>query len=79
MRLRFTAYAQRNAEYLLASWDANKWPASIDFSKESAYWQKLQISNIKKGNVQDGVVKAAGKAGLTGRDQGEKFKRCCGC
>ena len=58
MRSRFTAYAQRNAEYLLASWDAHKRPASIDFSKETAHWRKLQIINIKKGNVQDltGVV-----------------------
>jgi len=58
MRSRFTAYAQRNIEYLLNSWDADKRPAVIDFSKETAQWQKLQIISCKKGGPQDskGVV-----------------------
>ena len=58
MRSRFTAYAKRNAEYLLASWDTCKRPASIDFSKETAVWQRLQIINCKKGGAKDnkGIV-----------------------
>lgn len=58
MRSRFTAYAKRNAEYLLASWDACKRPASIDFSKETAVWQRLQIISCKKGGAKDskGIV-----------------------
>jgi SEC-C motif-containing protein len=58
MRSRFTAYARRNVEYLMASWDPAKRPAVIDFSKETALWQKLLIVNIKKGNQQDskGIV-----------------------
>lgn len=58
MRSRFTAYTQRNVTYLLATWDANKRPANIDFSKETAEWQKLQILSSKKGGIKDtkGVV-----------------------
>jgi SEC-C motif domain protein len=53
MRSRFSAYALRNAGYLLASWDSNTRPASIDFSKETAIWQQLQVISIRKGNIQD--------------------------
>lgn len=58
MRSRFTAYAKRDVDYLLASWDAGKRPANIDFSKETAQWQKLEILNCKKGGVKDnkGIV-----------------------
>jgi SEC-C motif-containing protein len=58
MRSRFTAYAMRNVDYLQSSWDKSKRPAVIDFSKETAEWQKLQIINIKKGGQQDskGIV-----------------------
>lgn len=54
MRSRFTAYARRDAAYLLASWDAGKRPASLDFSKETALWHSLQIINCKKGGVTNG-------------------------
>lgn len=53
MRSRFAAYAKRNVDYLLATWDAAKRPDNIDFSKESAEWQKLQIINCKKGGIKD--------------------------
>lgn len=58
MRSRFTAYALRNVDYLLASWDAEKRPATIDFSKETAEWQRLQIIGSKKGSSKDtkGIV-----------------------
>ncbi|WP_255187288.1 YchJ family protein [Methylomonas rapida] len=58
MRSRFTAYALRNVDYLLASWDTSKRPASIDFSKETAAWQTLQIIDCKKGGAKDskGIV-----------------------
>lgn len=54
MRSRFTAYARRDAAYLLASWDAGKRPVAIDFSKETATWQSLQILACKKGGANDG-------------------------
>ncbi|WP_343222141.1 YchJ family protein [Methylomonas paludis] len=58
MRSRFSAYAMRNVDYLLVSWDVAKRPAEIDFSKETAQWQHLQIINCKKGGIQDskGIV-----------------------
>lgn len=58
MRSRFTAYALRNVEYLLGTWDASKRPAMIDFSKETALWRKLAIVGTKKGGPQDskGIV-----------------------
>lgn len=58
MRSRFTAYAQRNADYLRATWDSDKCPDNIDFSRETAIWQRLEIVDTKKGGPQDdkGVV-----------------------
>lgn len=58
MRSRFTAYVKRDVDYLWQSWDASKRPATIDFSKETAQWQKLQIIHCKKGRPQDnkGIV-----------------------
>lgn len=58
MRSRFSAYALRNVDYLLATWDAGKRPAAIDFSKETAQWQKLVIVGSKKGGTHDstGIV-----------------------
>jgi SEC-C motif domain protein len=53
VRARFTAYARRDVDYLLASWDAGKRPAAIDFSKETAQWRKLVIVGTKKGGAQD--------------------------
>ena len=58
MRSRFTAYAHRNVDYLLATWEISKRPEAIDFSKETAEWQRLQIVGCKKGGAKDskGIV-----------------------
>jgi SEC-C motif-containing protein len=58
MRSRFTAYAMHNADYLLATWDSNKRPEQIDFSKDTSEWLRLEIVNLKKGGVIDdkGIV-----------------------
>jgi SEC-C motif-containing protein len=58
MRSRFTAYALHNAQYLLDTWDATVRPGLIDFSKETAQWHRLEISNTKKGGAKDakGIV-----------------------
>lgn len=59
MRSRFTAYAQHNEDYLLATWDQSKRPDSIDFSKEdNVEWTHLEIIGRKKGGEQDskGIV-----------------------
>lgn len=58
MRSRFTAYAMHNGDYLQATWDASKRPEQIDFSKDTAEWQGLEIVSVKKGGVNDekGIV-----------------------
>lgn len=58
MRSRFSAYARRDVDYLLSTWDASKRPANIDFSRETAQWQTLAIIDSKKGGEQDnkGIV-----------------------
>lgn len=58
MRSRFTAYALRKADYLLASWAEKTRPAGIDFSRETAQWQNLEIVACKKGGSKDakGIV-----------------------
>ncbi len=53
MRSRFTAYAKRNANYLLNTWDISKRPEEIDFSKEDVIWTKLEIVSTKKGRTTD--------------------------
>ena len=53
MRSRFTAFAMHNESYLLKTWDVSKRPADIDFSKDVAEWQRLEICNSKKGGVKD--------------------------
>ncbi len=58
MRSRYTAYVLQNSEYLLKTWHPKKRPASVDFSNESANWQRLEIVSIQKGGIKDqrGVV-----------------------
>ncbi len=58
MRSRFTAFSMHNEDYLLESWDPKTRPAKVDFSKDIADWQRLEIVNTKKGTAKDrkGVV-----------------------
>lgn len=59
MRSRFSAYAMQNETYLLETWDCNKRPDSVDFSKEGDIeWTKLNIISKKKGGGKDskGIV-----------------------
>lgn len=53
MRSRFSAYARRDGAYLLATWDRGSCPGAIDFSKEQAEWQRLEIVTCKKGGKTD--------------------------
>lgn len=58
MRSRFTAYAMKNEQYLLQTWDETKRPEEINFAKETAEWTKLEIVKTKKGGEKDskGIV-----------------------
>lgn len=53
LRSRFTAYAMHNEAYLLTTWDPTTRPASVDFSKDTGEWKKLEIIMTKKGSAKD--------------------------
>ena len=58
MRSRFTAYAMHNEVYLLDTWDLSTRPATVDFSKDTGEWTRLEIISTKKGSEKDskGIV-----------------------
>lgn len=70
MRSRFVAYAMHNGDYLKATWDVNKRPAAIDFSKDTAQWQRLEIVSVNKGGINDdkGVVEFKAYYVLEGKE-----------
>lgn len=51
MRSRFAAFAMRNEAYLLATWDAAKRPATVDFSKNAVDWSRLEIVSTQKSGT----------------------------
>ncbi|MGR9107685.1 MAG: YchJ family protein [Gammaproteobacteria bacterium] len=55
LRSRFSAYALRNANYLMGTWDPVSRPAQIDFSEEDnpVEWVCLEILRCKKGAATD--------------------------
>lgn len=69
MRSRFTAYALRDADYLLASWAADKRPTRIDFSGDASDWHKLVIRTVKKGTADDSKGLVEFKAFYTLQDE----------
>ena len=70
MRSRYTAYAMQNEPYLLHTWEKSKCPKRIDFAKDQANWQKLEIINSKKGQEKDlkGIVEFKAVYLLEGED-----------
>jgi len=62
MRSRYAAYALQDAAYLMATWDKSKRPAAIDFSGENVVWTRLEITDTKKGGINDNKGKVAFKA-----------------
>ena len=59
MRSRYTAYSQKNENYLLASWHPSTRPMSLNLSERSSqHWQNLTILFTEKGQPLDntGVV-----------------------
>lgn len=57
MRSRFSAFAVRNADYLLATWHPSTRPTSLDLD-ESVDWTQLDIVDVAAGSAGDetGVV-----------------------
>ncbi|BAW80685.1 zinc chelation protein SecC [Candidatus Nitrosoglobus terrae] len=58
MRSRFTAFAIKDQNYILKTWDPTKQPAKIEFLKETIQWKQLEIIGKKKGGEKDvkGIV-----------------------
>ena len=72
MRSRYTAYARRDAAYLLASWHPDTRPAALDFSHDATEWAGLAIVRQEAGAAGDaeGVVEfvaACRQGGMTRR------------
>ncbi len=54
MRSRYSAFVVQHETYLLATWDAAKCPANLDFSNDSSNWQRLEIIRCHKGRENHG-------------------------
>ena len=84
MRSRFTAYAMHNEAYLKQTWETSKRPIDIDFSKETAQWQRLEIVTLKKGGAHDekGIVEFKAYYLLDGEEcvmnEMSRFKKVAG-
>ncbi len=53
MRSRFTAYAMRNEQYLVDTWDKKQLPDQVNLSGDQVEWSWLEIVTRKKGGVND--------------------------
>jgi len=69
MRSRFTAYAKHDAAYLLKTWDESTRPATIDFSKDTGEWTRMEIVLKKKGGAKDHKGMVEFKAYFTVQDE----------
>jgi len=59
MRSRYTAFSERNNEYLLASWAAETRPAQLDADEAPIKWIGLEILATEEGKAKDtkGIVR----------------------
>ena len=53
MRSRYTAYAQENRDYLLATWDPDTVPLDLTFQGNTVEWTKLEILSHTAGGPAD--------------------------
>ncbi len=53
MRSRFTAFARRNADYLLQTWHSDTRPATLDLTQSSEQWHRLIINHCQAGGAND--------------------------
>ncbi len=53
MRSRYTAYTQKNSEYLLQSWHEDFKPSAIDFISLQHHWIGLKIVSTLQGGQED--------------------------
>lgn len=68
MRSRYTAYAEGNEAYILATWDPQTRPASLELDPERR-WLGLNVRDTEAGGREDttGVVEFVARARLRGQ------------
>ena len=52
MRSRYSAYVNKNADYLLSSWHASTRPDDLDFENDTTQWKKLKIISASDNTVE---------------------------
>lgn len=84
MRSRYTAYTQKNSEYLLLSWHTDFRPVDIDFTQEQLQWTGLKILSTHLGGEKDneGQVRFIARFKLNGKahqlEENSRFKKIAG-
>lgn len=77
MRSRFTAYARRDADYVLRTWHPTTRPATLELPDDVA-WGGLQVVATSRGGVGDAVGTVHFRASYrtaSGRDVLEEVSR----
>lgn len=71
MRSRYTAFVQRDSEYLLATWDPAQRPAQLNLKQDRTEWLGLQIVGREAGGAadQEGRVQFIARFRNNGREQ----------
>ncbi len=68
MRSRYSAFAEQNAAYLLASWHASQRPAQLDF-EPGCKWLGLELKGARSLGTDRAEVEFVARSRLAGRGQ----------
>ena len=68
MRSRYSAFVERNAAYLLATWHASRRPAELDFEPD-ARWLGLEVRSARATGADSAEVEFVARSRLAGRGQ----------
>ncbi len=68
MRSRYSAFAERNAPYLLATWHASQRPAELDF-ESGLKWLGLEVRRTRMTGPDSAEVEFVARSRLAGRGQ----------
>ena len=71
MRSRYTAFVEKNVEYLLATWDPAHRPARLELDKDRTDWLGLTVLRTERGGESDdeGRVEFVARFRLHGQEQ----------
>ena len=68
MRSRYSAFVERRADYLLASWHVSRRPAAIDF-EPGCKWLGLEIRRTRSTGPDAAEVEFVARSRIAGRAQ----------